>query len=331
MESQNSIEILTQLKQDSYLQKHYDIQDILGEGCFGKIVKAYSRKSETIIALKVEKFKKTKLKMVLKNEANLLKQLQGKPGIPKIYNHGDWDNGTFLELELLDHDLNRSHQYSPSEIIDLAHEAIRILEGVHSMDIIHQDLKPHNFMRNKDGKLYLIDFGLARQLVNKKGVPSIRGFVGTPRYASVRAHNMMDQGKRDDLESLFYNLAYLYYRRLPWSKLTVSSDKRLEKIKTLKLKHRESLFVEMPAMFQRAYEYIVSLHHNEEPDYTKLKNYFRRNKTVILEPKLFINGPEDKKTKRVSLNASNFLQVPQNPYCPEVHSRRKKSEKKTSI
>jgi len=191
--------MLGQLKQDSYLHKHYDFQEVLGEGCFGKIIKAYSRDIEQHIALKVEKFKKTKLKMVLKNEANLLKQLQGKQGIPKIYNSGEWDHGTFLELELLDHDLNRSHQYSPTEIIDLAQEAIRILEGVHSVDIIHQDLKPHNFMRNKDGKLYLIDFGLAKQLVNKKGNPSMRGFVGTPRYASVRAHNMMDQGKKDDL------------------------------------------------------------------------------------------------------------------------------------
>lgn len=65
--------------------------------------------------------------MVLKNEIHLLRQLQGKTGIPKVYGSGDWDNGTFLELELLDHDLNRNHQYSPTEMIDLAHEAIRIL------------------------------------------------------------------------------------------------------------------------------------------------------------------------------------------------------------
>jgi len=78
----------------------------------------------------------------------------------------------------------------------------------------------------------------------------------------------------------------------------------------LKIKHRESLFVEMPAMFRRAFEYIVSLNHNEEPDYSKLKNYFRRNKTILIEPKVLINSVEDKKVKRISLTTSNFLQVP---------------------
>ena len=108
---------------------------------------------------------------------------------------------------------------------------------------MHQDLKPHNLMRNEKGELYLIDFGLARSLPFRKLRPIIKGFIGTPRYASVRAHNLLEQGKRDDLESLFYNLAYLYYRRLPWSKLSVPSDQRLDKIKLLKMKHRQTLFL----------------------------------------------------------------------------------------
>lgn len=98
-------------------------------------------------------------------------------------------------------------------------------------------------MKNKEGNLFIIDFGLSKQVpLRNKIRPSLKGFIGTPRYASVQAHNMLEQGKRDDLESLFYNLAYLYYHRLPWSKLTVPDDQRLEKIKLLKLKHRSSLF-----------------------------------------------------------------------------------------
>jgi serine/threonine protein kinase len=83
-------------------------------------------------------------------------------------------------------------------------------------------------MRDKNGALFIIDFGLSRQLpLRTKSRPAMRGFIGTPRYASIRAHNLLEQGKKDDLESLFYNLAYLYYRRLPWSKLTVPNDQRL--------------------------------------------------------------------------------------------------------
>ena len=77
-----------------------------------------------------------------------MKKLQGKYGIPKVYSHGDWNEGTYLELELLSHDLNRPQEYSSSGIIDLAYEALKIMEGIHSIGIIHQDLKPHNLMRN---------------------------------------------------------------------------------------------------------------------------------------------------------------------------------------
>ena len=79
-------------------------------------------------------------------------------------------------------------------------------------------------MRGHNGALYLIDFGLGRELPLRRGKTNIRGFIGTPRYASIRAHHILEQGKRDDLESLFYNIAYLYYRKLPWCKLSVPSE-----------------------------------------------------------------------------------------------------------
>ncbi len=65
------------------------------------------------------------------------------------------------------------------------------MQGIHKAGVVHQDLKPHNIMR-KAGKLFIIDFGLARMLNKEenKNVYTVKGFIGTPRYASVRAHNM---------------------------------------------------------------------------------------------------------------------------------------------
>lgn len=184
-----------------------------------------------------------------------------------------------------------------------------MLKGIHDRSIIHQDLKPHNIMRSQEGKLYIIDFGLARVLSESKSSYCLRGFIGTPRYASVRAHNMFEQSKKDDLESLFYNIAYLFYEKLPWSKLHIASEGKLEKIKLLKVKHRETLFEEMPFPFQKAFDYITGLRPNEDPDYSYIKGLFKRNKTVLLEGKG--NGCEERSnTKRASLNLSNFLQVP---------------------
>lgn len=65
----------------------------------------------------------------------------------------------------------------------------------------------------------------------------------------MRSHNHLEQSKKDDLESLFYVIAYMYYRKLPWHKLNIPNDKKMDRIKTLKVKHWDSLFKDMPAMF----------------------------------------------------------------------------------
>jgi len=79
----------------------------------------------------------------------------------------------------------------------------------------------------------------------------------------------------------------------------------LERIKLLKVKHRDVLFNEISQSFQKAFENITGLRPYEEPDYDALKGFFKRSKTMI-----FDRIQERPQVKRVSLNLSNFLQVP---------------------
>ena len=77
----------------------------------------------------------------------------------------------------------------------IAKQLIGRLKDLHSLNIIHQDLKPHNIVigkgKNKD-KIHLIDFGLSMIFKNKIGqhVPKSKHdyFMGTVRYASLNAH-----------------------------------------------------------------------------------------------------------------------------------------------
>jgi serine/threonine protein kinase len=66
-EERRAPDLLAQLKQDSFLSANFQLLEVLGEGCFGKIVKAVNRKTSQTVALKLERFKKSKLRMVLKN------------------------------------------------------------------------------------------------------------------------------------------------------------------------------------------------------------------------------------------------------------------------
>lgn len=93
---------------------------------------------------------------------------------------------------------------------------------------------------------------------------------------------MFEQGQKDDLESLFYIIAYFYYHKLPWSKLHIANEDKLEKIKLLKVRHQDTLFAEMPLPFQQAFQYITGLTPFDIPDYNYLIGLFKRSRTLKL-------------------------------------------------
>lgn len=100
-------------------------------------------------------------------------------------------------------------------------ELLQILRRIHSHGVIHQDLKPQNIMRDEHGSLYIIDYGLSFLQAPAKGKEKKRGFIGTPRYASLAAHKGLVQKSKDDIESLMYLLAFLYMKKLPWERMSV--------------------------------------------------------------------------------------------------------------
>lgn len=85
----------------------------------------------------------------------------------------------------------------------MACELIQILSSVHARGVIHQDLKPQNIMKNNAGALVLIDFGLSSLRKESDNNADLRakkrGFIGTPRYASIAAHNGQIQTPKDDI------------------------------------------------------------------------------------------------------------------------------------
>jgi tau tubulin kinase len=72
-------------------------------------------------------------------------------------------------------------------------------------------------------KVFMLDFGLARQYTNATGevrTPrAAAGFRGTVRYASLNAHKNKEMGRHDDLWSLFYMLVEFVNGSLPWRKI----------------------------------------------------------------------------------------------------------------
>lgn len=104
-------------------------------------------------------------------------------------------------MELLTSSLHdeRFKRYSLAEIKAIGAELISILKKIHSKGIIHQDLKPQNIMRNMNGNLILIDFGLSLRLSCEIKKHEKLNFIGTPRYASLASHSGILQTPKDDI------------------------------------------------------------------------------------------------------------------------------------
>jgi serine/threonine protein kinase len=64
----------------------------------------------------------------------------------------------------LEEELRQKGNFSESEIVEVLREILKVLDFVHNKDIIHRDIKPSNIMRDKNGRLFLLDFGAVKQV-----------------------------------------------------------------------------------------------------------------------------------------------------------------------
>ena len=92
---------------------------------------------------------------------------------------------------------------------------IKRLRNLHDLNFIHNDLKLENILvgHQDSHKIYLIDFGLAEHYLDSdnKHLKKVNtsSFSGNLQFASLNSLRGMSHSRRDDIESVFYILAYL--------------------------------------------------------------------------------------------------------------------------
>ncbi|CAD8101577.1 unnamed protein product [Paramecium sonneborni] len=158
------------------------------------------------------------------------------------------------------------------------------IEVLHSCKYLHRDLKPDNFVLENTTSpklINLIDFGLSKKYANSKGdhIKLIKkpGLIGTARYASINAHESLEQGRRDDLQSLGYVLLYLLTGHLPWMNVKIE-NKNLKYAKIHQMKKNwksEQLFSKQAKCFIKFMQDIQNLDFTQQPNYKQLKSYFQ--------------------------------------------------------
>ena len=166
----------------------------------------------------------------------------------------------------------------------IALQGLDRLEYIHSKNIIHRDIKPHNFLiGRKDEKIiYLIDFGLARKYKSSRTGKFIKftnlGILfGSMAFSSINANAGYEQSRRDDLESLGYMLINLAKKDLPWMKIDKKKSKKEKAFLACRMKKRikiEKLCEGLPEEFIDYIKYCRKLEFEQEPNYNYLRNLF---------------------------------------------------------
>ena len=146
----------------------YEILSLLGVGGMGEVYRARDTKLRREVAIKVlpEEFSGDKERLArFEREARALASLN-HPNIAAIYGFEQAEGLHYLVMELVPGDtlaeLLMKGRLSVEEALSMARQMAEAVEAAHEKGIIHRDLKPANVKVTAEGKVIVLDFGLAK-------------------------------------------------------------------------------------------------------------------------------------------------------------------------
>ena len=204
---------------------HYRIEEKLGQGGMGVVYRATDTRLGRAVALKMlppESFTERTLRRRLATEAKAASALN-HPVIATVYDFEIAGDSVFIVYEYVEgsnlRELMRKRSLGLPEILSIF---IRIADGLaaaHKAGIVHRDLKPENVMVTPDGKVKILDFGVAKVLgdndLSTRSTLAGR-LVGTVNYMSPEQLQAEDVDHRSDIFSFGVTLYEMAAQRHPF-------------------------------------------------------------------------------------------------------------------
>ena len=165
----------------------YELHQLLGEGAMGIVWKAYDTVLRRYVALKLlsSSFRKTKdMQERFLREARAAGAIQ-HANIVTVYDLGESEGQLYIAMELVEgRDLSDMialrDPLALERKLDITMEVLAGLHFAHQRGVIHRDVKPSNVRIMPDGRIKIMDFGIAR--LQKADATGSGAIVGTPTY-----------------------------------------------------------------------------------------------------------------------------------------------------
>ncbi len=196
-------------------QERYYLIEKLGIGGFGAVYKACdTQRAQALVALKEICLRGLTARSMqeatdsFQRETDLLSRL-AHPQIPRLYEQIQLQEQWYLVMDFIEGKTLEDHQKQTpnkrlplSEVFTIGLQLCDILEYLHTCQppIVFRDLKPANIIWSPEGKVHIIDFGIARFF--KPGQRRDTMALGSPGYAAPEQYGKAQTTSRADIYSL---------------------------------------------------------------------------------------------------------------------------------
>lgn len=191
--------------------RYVTIEEI-GAGGFGTVWRAWDTQLSRTVALKLLRGRHEADIARFRREARLAAGLS-HPNIAAVYEVGD--DPPFIAMQFIDGRSADAVGATLAEALRIVRHAAEAVDEAHRAGIVHRDLKPENIMVDRQGRVFVMDFGLARP--TEGGGPQTTELVGTPPYMSPEQVEGGLLDARSDVYSLGATLYSLIAGRPPFA------------------------------------------------------------------------------------------------------------------
>jgi eukaryotic-like serine/threonine-protein kinase len=210
---------------------HLSLREVIGRGAYGTVYRAWDPRLDREVALKLipEAANQPYADLVIQ-EAKLLARVH-HPNVVTVYGAARAEHcvGLWMELiegQTLEQILQERGRFSAREATLIGLDVCEALAAVHNAGLLHRDVKAHNVMRDRNGRIVLMDFGAGRELALPGDAP-LADLTGTPLYMAPELFLGGEASVRSDVYSTGVLLYRLVTGRVPVTARSLDEVRRV--------------------------------------------------------------------------------------------------------